>query len=78
MFVTNNNASLTNVSDNQRITPPVLILAFCYEFRLLHLLKPWFYVFSCSVLFCRQFIPYCTTKYIFWLGKNKFDRIVPL
>jgi hypothetical protein len=24
-------------------------------------------------LFYRQYVPCCTTKYIFWLGKNKFD-----
>ncbi len=28
----------------------------------------------CTPLFERQCVPYCTTKYIFWLGKNKFDR----
>ncbi|MDY0078537.1 MAG: hypothetical protein RBR87_14815, partial [Bacteroidales bacterium] len=27
-----------------------------------------------TLLFDKQFVPYCTTKYIFWLGKNKFDR----
>jgi hypothetical protein len=26
-----------------------------------------------TLLFDIQFVPYCTTKYIFWLGKNKFD-----
>ena len=26
-----------------------------------------------TLLFRKQFVPYCTTKYIFWLGKNKFD-----
>jgi hypothetical protein len=25
-------------------------------------------------LFSRQYVHCCTTKYIFWLGKNKFDR----
>ncbi len=27
-----------------------------------------------TLLFRKQFVPCCTTKYIFWLGKNKFDR----
>ncbi len=27
-----------------------------------------------TLLYNRQFVPCCTTKYIFWLGKNKFDR----
>ena len=27
-----------------------------------------------TLLFDKQFVPYCTTEYIFWLGKNKFDR----
>jgi len=25
-----------------------------------------------TLLFDKQFVPCCTTKYIFWLGKNKF------
>jgi hypothetical protein len=27
-----------------------------------------------TLLFRKQFVLCCTTKYIFWLGKNKFDR----
>jgi len=30
------------------------------------------------LLFRKQFVRCCTTKYIFWLGKNKFDRGGPL
>jgi hypothetical protein len=26
------------------------------------------------LLYCNQFVPCCTTKYVFKLGKNKFDR----
>ncbi|MCC7317452.1 MAG: hypothetical protein IT219_02910 [Bacteroidales bacterium] len=37
------------------------IIGFCHELY-------------CTPLFDNQFVPYCTTKYIFWLGKNKFDR----
>jgi hypothetical protein len=40
------------------------ITGFCHEFY-------------CILLFERQCVPYCTTKYIFWLGKNKFDRGLP-
>ncbi len=29
---------------------------------------------SYALLFDNQFVSCCTTKYIFWLGKNKFDR----
>lgn len=35
-------------------------LSCCYELRN-------------TLLFDIQFVPYCTTKWIFWLGKNKFD-----
>ncbi len=27
--------------------------------------------------FDSEYVSYCTTKYIFWLGKNKFDRMMP-
>jgi hypothetical protein len=30
-----------------------------------------------TLLFRKQFVPCCTTKYIFWLGKNKFDQQLP-
>ncbi len=32
------------------------------------------YIGSLQVLFSNQHASYCTTKYIFKLGKNKFDR----
>ncbi len=32
------------------------------------------YELSRTLLFNRQSLPCCTTKYIFKLGKNKFDR----
>jgi len=33
------------------------------------------HAFYFSLLFRSQFVPYCTTKHIFKLGKNKFVRI---
>jgi hypothetical protein len=58
----------------QTITSPTLC---CFLFTqnsqsdgklasLLHCMKD-------ELLFGRQFVPYCTTKYIFILGKNRFD-----
>jgi hypothetical protein len=63
--------------------PPRVIAQWIY----LHLLKDYAYdrhYFRISVLFCRilfvpepnnkiyQYLPICTNKHIFWLGKNKF------
>ena len=38
-----------------------------------HLIVACCHELNCTLLYDRQFVPYCTTKYIFWLGKNKFD-----
>jgi hypothetical protein len=59
------------------LPPPLQTQTFCFVFRVKYLLKFWFYVFFLSVLCRPQFLFYGTTKFIFWLGKNKFDRIVP-
>lgn len=38
----------------------------------------WCHEILHTLLFRKQFVPCCTTKYIFKLGKNKFDRGGPL
>jgi hypothetical protein len=47
----------------------VLSICFAHDYLI------WFFHNIVSdILFTTQYLPYCTTKYIFWLGKNKFDR----
>jgi hypothetical protein len=60
----------------QYITPPynnqLLNKQVCLLGSLLFLIAAYGRAIVC--LFTGQYVPCCTNKYIFWLGKNKFDR----
>jgi hypothetical protein len=64
-------------SDIQVITPPLIN----YMQKWLTSLIPQFvgctHDHTHTLLLRKQFVRCCTTKYIFWLGKNKFDRLRP-
>ncbi|MBU1368363.1 MAG: hypothetical protein KJ578_06755 [Bacteroidetes bacterium] len=62
-------------SDIQVITPPLLInTRQKWLSGLIRQFVACMHDQSHTLLFRKQFMPCCTTKYIFWLGKNKFDR----
>jgi len=39
------------------------------------LLVSYYYSLSLNLLFYTKYQPYCDTKYIFKIGKNKFDKL---
>jgi hypothetical protein len=54
--------------------PPPAILLQCGLSIAIDALLSSYHTQHYTLLFDKQFVPYCTTKYIFKIGKNKFDR----
>jgi len=61
-------------TDIQIITPPLINPWPKWLTGIIRQFVPCTHDQAHTLLFRKQFVPCCTTKYIFWLGKNKFDR----
>jgi hypothetical protein len=61
-------------TDIQVITPPLINTGQKWLTGIIRMFVGWAHDHTHTLLFRKQFVRCCTTKYIFWLGKNKFDR----
>jgi hypothetical protein len=64
-------------TDIQVITPPLINTGQKWLTGIIRMFVGWAHDHTHTLLFRKQFVRCCTTKYIFWLGKNKFDRDGP-
>jgi len=54
---------------------PLYKLFHCMYKALMQLRSFGLSFFCDEILFCNQYVPYCTTKYVFKLGKNNFESV---